>query len=110
MAFISHNKFWENEFYNMVSKKDKVQGMNFNQLKLKVHNSYGKDEKISTNFEPTDNSDVINKAYLDDNFLEIDGHLSLLEKNYNEFNLHYNKQSAEKVLIRTAVQTTIEKL
>ena len=25
-----------------------------------------KDEKVTTNFEPTDESDVINKAYLDE--------------------------------------------
>ena len=35
--------------------------MNFNQLKLEVHDTYKKDEKLTTNFEPTDNSDVIKK-------------------------------------------------
>ena len=39
MAYISYNKLWDSEFDNMVSKKDKVQDMNINQLKLKVHDS-----------------------------------------------------------------------
>ena len=38
--------------------------MSTNQLKLEVHDTYKKDEKLTTNFEPTDNTDVINKAYL----------------------------------------------
>ena len=35
-------------------------------MKLEVHDTYRKDEKISTNFELVDNEDVINKAYLDE--------------------------------------------
>ena len=35
--------------------------MNINQLKLEVHDTYEKGEKITANFEPTDDSDVINK-------------------------------------------------
>ena len=73
--------------------------MNNNQLKLGVHDNYKKDEKITTNFEPTDNSDVINKGYLDDKLLKINGHSSKLEKDYNEFDLKYNKQSVEDILI-----------
>ena len=51
--------------------------------------------EITTNFEPSDDSDVINKSYLDEKLLKINGHLSLLEKDYNEFKLQYNKQSVE---------------
>ena len=40
--------------------------MKNNQLKLKVHDSYEKQEEITTNFKPTDDSDVINNAYLDE--------------------------------------------
>ena len=68
MAYISYNKLWEREFDNIVSKRDKLQDININQLKLEVHDTYKKDEKITTNFEPTDNADVINKAYLDEKF------------------------------------------
>ena len=40
--------------------------------------------------------------------LKIDGHLSKLEKDFNEFKLRYNKQSVEDVLIQRAVKTTIQ--
>ena len=39
---------------------------------------------------------------------KIDGHLSFLEKDYNEFKLEYNKQSVEDILIQRAVKTTIQ--
>ena len=57
-----------------------------------------KNEKITTNFEPTDNSDVINKAYLDEKLKKIHGHISYIEKDYNE--LLYNKQSVEDELFQ----------
>ena len=103
MAYKSYNKLWEKEFDNIVSKRHKLQVMNINQLKLEVHDSCRKDEKLTTNFERTDDSDVINKAYLYEKLLKIDGHLSFLEKDYNEFKLQNNKQSAEEVLVQSAV-------
>ena len=108
MAYISYNKLWESEFDNIVSKRDKLQDLNINNLKLEVHDTYKKDEKISTDFEPIDNSDVINKGYLDSKLLKIDGHLSKLEKDFNEFKLQYNKQNVEEILIQRAVKTTIQ--
>ena len=84
--------------------------MNINQLKLKVNESYKKVEKITTNFKPTNDSDVINKAYLDEKLLKLNGHSSFLEKEYIEFLLNYNKQSAEEILIQRAVKTTIKML
>ena len=51
---------------------------------------------------------MINKAYLDSKFLKIDGHLSKLEKDYNEFKLQYNKQNVEDILFQRAVKTTIQ--
>ena len=95
MAYISYNKLWESEFDGIVSKRDKLQELNINQLKLEVHDTYKKDEKITTNFEGVDDKDVINKGFLDSKLLKIDGHLSKLEEEYNEFKLQYNKQSAE---------------
>ena len=89
-------------------KKDKVQDNSINQLKLEVHDTHKKDENITRNFEPTDDSDVINKAYIDKKFLQIDGHKSFLEKEYSEFELQYNKQSAEEDLIQQAVETIIQ--
>ena len=108
MAYISYNKLWENEFDGIVSKRDRLQDLIYNQLKLEVHDSYKKNEKLTTNFEPTDNSDVKNKVYVDNKYLKINGHLSKLEKDYNEFKLQYNKQSVEDILIQGAVKTRIQ--
>ena len=99
---------WESEFDGIVSKRDKLQDLNINQLKLEVHDTYKEDEKLTTNFEPVDNEDVINKGYLDEKLLKIYGHLSKLEKDYNEFKLQYNKQNVEDDLIQRAVKTTIQ--
>ena len=46
MAYISYNKLWESEFDGIVSKRDKLQDSNINQLKLEIHDTYKKDEKI----------------------------------------------------------------
>ena len=82
--------------------------MNFNQLKLEVYDTYKKDEKNITSFEPTDDSDVMNKTYLQEKLKKIDGHISYIEKDYNDFKLEYNKQSVEEVLIQKAVKPTIQ--
>ena len=108
MAYISYNKLWESEFDGIVSKRDKLQDLNINQLKLEVHDTYKKDEKITTNFEAVDNEDVINKGYLDSKLFKIDGHLSKLEKDYIEFKQQYSKQSFEEILVQRAVKTTIQ--
>ena len=108
MAYISYNKLWESEIDGIVSKRDKLQDANISKLKLKLHDTYKKDEKITTNFEPVDNEDVINKGYLDSKLLKTDGHLSKIEKDYNEFKLQYNKQKVEEILIQRAVKTTIQ--
>ena len=108
MAYISYNKLWESEFDGIVAKRNKLQDFNINQLKLTVHDTYKKDEQLTTNFESVDNSDVINKSYLDEKLLKIDGHLPKLEKDYNEFKLQYNKQNVEDILIQRAVKTTLQ--
>ena len=64
MAKIWYDNLWRIEFYNKASAKDKVQDLNLNEVKLKVNNACKKDEKLTTNFEPSDDSDVMNKAYL----------------------------------------------
>ena len=105
MAYISYNNLWESKFDNTVSKRDKLQDLTINQLKLQVHDTFKRDEKIITDFEPTDNLDVITEGYLDEK--KINGHISYAENDYNEFKLQYNKQSLE-ILIRGAVKTTIQ--
>ena len=42
--------------------------MNSNQIKLEVHDTGEKDEKMSTKFERSNQEDVINKFYLDEKF------------------------------------------
>ena len=64
--------------------------------------------KKTTNFEASNPEDVINKAYLDGSLSKIDGQLSLLEKDYNEFKILCNKLSIEEVLVQRAVKTTIQ--
>ena len=108
MAYISYKKLWESEFDGIVSKRDKLQDININQLKLEVHDTYKKDEKVTTNFETVIDDDVINKAYPDEKLKNIDGHISYNEKDYNEFKLHYTKQNVEDILIQRAVKTTIQ--
>ena len=108
MAYISYNNLWKSELENIVSQRDKLQGLNIIQLKLERHDTYKKDEKLKTNFEPTDDSDVINKAHLDEKLWKINGHSSKLEEDYNEFQIQYNKQAVEEVLIQRAVKTTIQ--
>ena len=108
MAYISYNKLWESEFDGIVSKRDRLQDSNISQLKLEVYDTYKKDEKITTNFEPIDNADVINKAYLDEELKKTNGHIAYIEKDYNEFKKLYNKQSVEETLVQRAVKTTIQ--
>ena len=64
---------------------------------------------MKTNFTAVNDSDVLNKAYQDENLSKKDGHLLFLERDYNEFKLHYNKKSVEEVSIQRAAKTTIQK-
>ena len=66
--------------------------------------------KITTIFEPINIEDILIKIYPDQKPLKINGHISLLEKNYNEYFLNYNKQSVEDILIQKAVKTTFQRL
>ena len=108
MAYISYNKLWESEFDGIVSKGDKLQDLNINNLKLEVNDTYKKDEKITTNFKAVDDEDVINKGYLDEELKKTNGHITYIEKDYNEFKKQYNKQSVEEILVQRAVKTTIQ--
>ena len=100
MSYISLKKLCEPEFDGIVSKRDKLQDLIINHLKFEIHDTYKKDEKITANIETTDDSYVINKAYLDDKIEKIDGHIAYIEKDYNELKKHYNKQSVEKILVQ----------
>ena len=67
-----------------------------------------KKEKLTTEIEPVDAKDVINKDYLDEKLTKIDGHISFLEKDYNELKFEYNKQSVKEISIERVVKTTIK--
>ena len=108
MAYISYNKLWESKLDGIVSKRDKLQDLNINQLKLEVNDTSKKDEKITTKFQPIDNSDVINKGYLDEELKKTNGHIAYIEKDYNEFKKQYNEHSVEEILVQRAVKTTIQ--
>ena len=108
MAYVAYKKLWESEFDGIVSTRDKLQDLKFNQLKLEIHDTYKKDEKLTTNFEAVNDEDVINKAYLDEKLKKIDGQISYIEKGSNELKLQNNKQSVEDILVQRAVKTTIQ--
>ena len=53
-------------FITLFLKKNKVQDLNINQLKLQVHDSYKKDEKLTTISKAVNDEGIINNAYLDE--------------------------------------------
>ena len=109
MAVISYNNLSESEFDNIVSKRDKLQDININQLKLQIHDIFKKDEEISTDFENINKEDVINKAHLDAKGIK-NGQESIIDKVYNEYKLRNKKQSVDETLFQRAVKTTIQRL
>ena len=107
MAYFSYDKLWRSEFYNNVSAKDKMHDINLNQLKFEVHDTFKKNEKI-TSFEASNPEVDINKGFLDTKLSKKEGQISYIGKDYNEFKLHNNKQSLEDLPIEKAVRTTIQ--
>ena len=61
-------------------------------------------KKIITIFEAVNDENVKNKASQDENLSKLDGRLSFLEKDYNEYRL----QSVEEISIQRAVETIIQ--
>ena len=79
------------KFYNNVFAESRTQDMHLNQLKLKVNDCLEKSEQSTTNFEPSNDEDLINKVCLDGKLSKIGGRLSLAEKKYNEVKLRIDK-------------------
>ena len=75
-----------------------------------MNDTYEKDEKLTTNSTPSNDEDVLDKACLDETLSKKEGHISYIEKDYNEFILVSIKQSLEEILIRRAVKATTQKL
>ena len=58
-----------------------MQDVNLNQLKLKVNDTYGHYENI-TKLEPRIKVNNANKAYLDTELDNVEGHIAFLEKGF----------------------------
>ena len=84
MAYIRYYKIWRSEFNNNVPAKGRVQDIILNPLKLKVNDTYKKDEKLTTSFEPSNDEDVRNKIFLDKILSKIDSLISSIENDYEE--------------------------
>ena len=109
MAHINYDKLWRSEFYHNVSAKDRDQGINLNQLKLKVNNTYEKNEIISLNFETGIDENVVNKTlFYIPKLSKIEDQISYIEIDHNEYKIHNNKKNAEEIVIERASKTTIE--
>ena len=69
-----------------------------------------KEMKKPTNFEPSNDEDVINKGFLDKTLPKLEAPISKIQEDYNEIKILSNKQSVEEVLVRRAVKRTIQSL
>ena len=85
-----------------------MQDISLNQLKLKTNDTSKKDLKFLTSFEPSNDEDFLNKTYLGEKRTKMERQISDIEKHYNEFKLHNNKQYVDKNLTERAVKTTIQ--
>ena len=63
-----------------MSKIVKVEGIKTNQIKLEVIDTYKKDEQITTNFEPTVDSEVIKQSLLRRKIIKYRGSLILIRE------------------------------
>ena len=78
-----------------------MQDLNLKPLELKVNDTFKEDERITKNFEPSNDEHVVNQAHQNAKiFQSRGGHTSFKEKDYKEPFLHNNKkQSDEEFLI-----------
>ena len=63
------------DFNKTVPAEDRVQDENLNQFKLKVNDTYKKDEKITTTFERSKDDDYMITDYLDGKLSKTEGDL-----------------------------------
>ena len=110
MATICYDKLWRSEIHNNVIAKKRAQDINFNQIKLKVNETYRKNEKITTKFEPSNDDDIVSKAYLDTKTSKIEGHISFTGTAFNEIKSveRSNKQSDEGFSIERVVKSILQ--
>ena len=67
-------------------------------------------KKTTTNFEASNPENVMNKKNFDTNLAGLNGKISYIGENYNEFKLHNNEQSIKEALFERAVETLIQML
>ena len=77
---MSYDELWSDDVHNKVSAKDRLEDMKFHELKVKVNESDNKFEKLTTNFEPLIDEDVVSKCELDAEVSYAKGHKSPIEK------------------------------
>ena len=75
-----YNNLWRSELYKNVSAKARVLDTNLNQFKYKINDTNKEDGRMTTNFEPYNSEDLINKCFLDTKLAEVNGHVSCIEK------------------------------
>ena len=106
------NEWWRYELYNIVSADAGLQDMNLNKLKLNINESYKKDDKITRNYEPSNDEDVVKNAWRDTKLSTINENgqrrIPFIEKEVSEFLINFHK-SARFNDPQTLIQNTVKK-
>ena len=66
-------------FSRNLSAKQGLKDLSLNQLKINLSKTYGKDERITTNFEASNDEKVVDKVYLQTFLSIVKGHLSFMK-------------------------------
>ena len=88
--------------------------MNVSQLKLQVYASCKKDEKKTTDSEPSNNEDVINKSYLHEKLLKKSENVNIPStcrdyKKFSQLDVWYIKRKPLKKIVYPERDTILEK-
>ena len=68
-----------------MSAKDSLRKLNLKQKKTRETIPMGKELTTDSNFEPSNDDDNVIKVYLDAKITKEQGHISVLHKNYIDF-------------------------
>ena len=77
--------------FSILSPQKVVQDINLNQVKLKANETFQQNEKVTTNFESSNDQDVVSKNYPHTKLSKVECHLSFIVEDYNENKLRSNK-------------------
>ena len=67
MAFMSCDKLCSSKFYNNVSSEIRLQDEKLQALNVNLNKTYKKHEKVRSNYESSNDENVVNAAFLDPN-------------------------------------------